>query len=167
MALAANSYGDVEEIAALVPLRAGGAGVFDDSTRPTLATVESETDQVSAMLNAILADAGFTIPVTQADDVLILDRFVNHTVAAIVEGINGSGRFGPEAARNGGRWKLVSEEIAGFVEDFMAGIERLGAARTYPQTSGVGYRDTDEAGDATFPIFQRKGFGNEFINWDS
>ena len=96
MALLTNSYGDLGEIAVLVPRRASIGDKFDVNTRPTLLQLESIVDQISAVVNTILAQAGFDIPVTNADAVLMLDLFVNQEAAAIVEGINGSGRFGPQ-----------------------------------------------------------------------
>jgi hypothetical protein len=101
MAIGANSYGDTTEIIAIVP-RYGNDGVFDATTRPTMNQVESIVDQVSGVVNTILAAQGFAIPISQATAKLMLDFFVNEEVAAIVEGINGSGRFGPTAKRPGG-----------------------------------------------------------------
>jgi len=43
----------------------------------------------------------------------------------------------------------------------------LGATRTYSITEGVGYRSQDVAGDATFPLFQRKSHGETFKDWDT
>lgn len=166
MALGANSYGDTAEIAALTPRYANGSGAFDASTTPKLTQVESETDQVSAILNVVLAELGFTIPVTQADAKLMLDWFVNHEVAAIVEGINGNGRFGPSQHSPGGKQTIIEKEVRDFVTRYATGIERLGAGRNYSATSGLGYRDTDNSGDATFPLFQREGFGATFEDWD-
>ena len=169
MALATNSYGDTSEIAALVPRRQGSGGFFDASTRPTLTQVESMANQVSALLNSILAQNGFAVPVTNADVVLMLDYFVNEEVAAIVEGVNGSGRFGSTAKSRGarGRFALIVEDVEAFVKGNAIGMERLGATRTYDILAGMAYRDTDEGGDATFPLFQRDGFGNTDTDWDS
>ena len=84
MTLLTNTYGDVAEIGKLTP-RWSASGTFSTTTSPTLATVESWCDQVSGLINTILADKGFTIPITQADAKLMLDMFVNEEVAAMVE----------------------------------------------------------------------------------
>lgn len=169
MAIGSNSYGDTAEIASLVPKHAGSSGAFDATTRPSLAALESIVDQLSAMLNAMLAEAGFDIPVTQADAKLLLDLFVNQEAAAIVEGINGYGRFGPTQGKGlpRGRWALMLDDAKSFIEGNMAGLERLGAARDFSQTSGLGFRGTNEQGEATFPLFQRDAFGGHFTDWDS
>jgi hypothetical protein len=164
-----NSYGSTAGVAALVPRWAGTAGDFTPSTRPSLAYVESLVDSVSAMLNAMLAEAGFTVPVTAASVVLALDLFVNEEVAAICDGINGSGRFGPtsKAAGNKGRFALLLDDVKAFVAGQAVGFERMGAVRAYTISSGIGYRNTDESGRATAPIFQRAAFGNVFQDWDT
>lgn len=168
MAIGANSYGDTGEIAALVPIHTN-AGSFDGTTNPTLTRVEGLVDQVSAILNLALATYGFSVPATQADFVLVLDSFVNEAVAEIVEGMNGHGRYGPTKPGGGSsRWRgAVTKEGLALIEEHVVGIERLGETRTYSQLDGMAYRDTDEEGDDTFPIFQRAGFGNEFTDWDS
>jgi hypothetical protein len=169
MTLQANSYGVVSEIAALVPRYTKG-GAFDASTRPTKTQVESWCDQVSAIVNNILSDNGFTIPITQTDCKLMLDFFINEEVASICEGVNGHGRFGPQPRRGSGgsgRFSIILTDVEDFLNRNMAGFERLGAGRTYDYGSSIGYRATDEAGDETFPLFERKGFGNRFIEWDS
>ena len=169
MALLANSYGDTGEVAALTPRNARAAGIFDLTTRPSIAQVEGLCDQVSALVNSILAQNGFAIPVTDTDAVLMLDYFVNEEVAAIVEGINGSGRFGPTAKRGGarGRFALVVEDVQSFIEGNAVGLERLGATRSSDPIAGISYRATDEGGNAVAPIFERDAFGNTFKEWDS
>jgi len=169
MAIGANSYGDTGEIGALVPRYSGTAATFHDTTRPTLKQVESLVDQVSAMLNASLAELGFTIPVTDSDAKLMLDLFVNQEVADVVLGMNGSGRFGPTTGKGTqrGRFALLLEDVTTFIKANATGIERLGAARSFDQLNAGGYRGYDEGGDEVHPIFQRDGFGNSFRNWDS
>ncbi len=169
MALLANSYGDPDEVAALVPRHANLVTKFDAGTRPTLLQVESLCDQVSALVNALLSQNGFSIPVTNADAVLLLDYFVNEEMASIAEGIHGSGRFGPTAKKGGsrGRFALVMDDVQSFVESNAIGLERLGATRTYDPIAGISYRGQDEGGDDTSPIFQREAFGNVFKEWDT
>lgn len=169
MALLGNSYGDTDEIAALVPRYANGAGVFDAATRPTLTQVESITDQVSAVVNMILSRLGFDIPITDADAVLMLDLFVNQEVAAIAEGINGSGRFGPTSKTGGkrGRFALILDDVEEFLMANALGLERLGATRSYDPIAGISYRGSDERGNDTSPIFQRGAFGAVWKDWDS
>lgn len=168
MTIGANSYGSTTTIAVLTPRWANGLGVYDTTTQPTLTQVEGFVDQVSALLNAMLAEQGFKIPVSQADSVSALGMFVNEEVAAVIEGIHGSGRFGPTAKAPGkGRFAVIMDEATEFIKAQADGFERLGAARTWSQADSIGYRDHDNAGDATFPIFQRKAFGETFSDQDT
>lgn len=165
MALNTNSYGHPDDIAALTPRWATSSAIFDSTTRPTLGQVQNWVNQVSAMVNAILSQYGFTIPVTQTDAVEMLNLFVNEEVAAMVEGVNGSGRFGPTTKAPGkrGRFAVITEDIIGFIEAIATGLEQMGVSRTYTFAEGAGYRGTDEDGNDIAPLFQRSAFGNEVI----
>ena len=167
MSVGANSYGSAAGVATLAPRIANTSGVFDGTTRPTLTQVETEIDMVSGLVNSMLATNGFSIPVTQADVKLALAFFVNTETAAICDGINGSGRFGPSTKSEGGkgRFALVVEDVKEFIETNAIGWERMGAERPYTATAGLGYLDTDQAGNDVTPIFQRDAFGNEFEDW--
>jgi len=163
------SYGSTAEVAALVPRYENGSGDFDETTRPTLATVTTLLTQVSAVVDSMLAGLGFAVPVTDADVTPMLALFVDQEVAAICEGINGGGRFGPTAKRGGGkgRFALILEDVQGFLEANAAGLEQSGASRTLTSGGQIGYRGTDNSGDSVAPIFQREAFGNSFDDWDS
>ena len=123
---------------------------------------------MSGTLNSILSQEGFSIPVIQADVKLMLDMFVNQEVAAIVEGINGSGRFGPSSKKVAqSRFQMIFDDAKAFIESNAVGMARLGATRSNTAITSIAYRDGDEGGNAVGPIFQRSGFGNTFQDWDS
>ena len=143
-------------MAALVPRYATTGGVFDTTTRPTLATVETQINQVSGLCNSMLAQAGFKTPITQADAKLALDIFVNEEVAAIVEGINGSGRFGPTTKDPGkSRFAIILDDLQSFIQSNAVGFENLGAERS-KDTVSIGYSDTEYE-----PLFTRDQYGND------
>lgn len=169
MTVGANSYGTAAGVAALTPRFANGTGTFATTDRPTLAQVEAFIDQVSGIVNSFLSQQGFAVPVTQADVVLSLTMFVQDEVAAIVEGVNNAGRFGPtsKAPGKGGRFAIILEDVKAYIDGNAYGFELLGATRTYNVLDGVAYRDTDNSGDEVAPIFERKAFGNVFKEWDS
>jgi len=169
MAVGANSYGTSAEVSALVPRYANKSGDFDAGTNPTQARVEGQIDNVSAMVNMCLANLGFSIPVTDSDVTPILKQMVMETVAVIIEGIRGTGRYAPKSksVQSRGLNNLVYQEICDLLEGMAFGLEQLGATRTAAEAASIGYRGADESGDDTFPIFQRKGFGNKFTDWDS
>ena len=134
-------YGTTDDVAALAPRYADGTGVFTVSTRPTLAQVTTFLNQVSSMLNSVLAEEGFTVPITDAGVTPMLDAFANQEVAELVEGVNGSGRFGPKS--EGGetsRFSVLNADVRGFIKGNRVGIERMGAAKA----------DTDEVAEGWF-----------------
>jgi hypothetical protein len=168
MTIGENSYGTTTGGAALTPRHADPGGDFNSTTRPTLAQAEKLIDQVSALVNSILAQTGFAVPVTNADVKAALEMFVTEEVAAIVEGINGSGRFGPSDKGPGrSRFTLIQDDVQSFIQANATGFERLGATRTYHVTAGILTRTSDASGQTTAPIFQREGFGNRFEDWDA
>jgi len=170
MAIDDNSYGTLAGVGAMVPMYSDD-GAFTASVRPSSGTVEAWIDQVSSLLNVMLKKERFTIPVEQADAVKTLTLFVETEVADLVLAVNGSGRFGPNAkdknVRQRGRWATILDDIKDFVESMAFGLEEMGVERPETDSDGIGSRDQDEGGDDTFPIFQRKGFGNSFHDWDS
>jgi hypothetical protein len=170
MAVGANSYGTAAQVAALTP-RYTKAGEFkaDGTTNPTLATVEGWIDSASATINVCLAAAGFSIPVTQADAKAAVAQVVVEAVADLCHYANSSGRFYTERALERGvaPMKVLRQEMADWVEAQADGLELLGAARTRASTAGILFRDSDQRGNPTAPIFQRDGFANRFEDWDS
>jgi len=169
MAVGANSYCEASDVAGLIP-RYARDGDFDDSTLPSLSRVESLIDNTSAIVNGLLAQMGFSIPVTASDVTLILKQLVSETVATMVEGIRGSGRYAPNSkaiANRGSVIKVVTLDLKEALEAMEFGFEVLGADKSEDNAEGIKYRGSDEGGSDTFPIFQRRGFGNSFTDWDS
>jgi hypothetical protein len=164
VSLAANSYGTVAEVQALTPRYQ----TYSTTTRPTLAQVEKWIDNASATLNVILAGAGFQIPITQADAKAACGQIVVEAVTDLCHAANSAGRFYTERALERGvsPMKVLRQEMKDWVEDQAEGLELLGATRTRASTAGILFRDGDESGNATAPIFQRSGFGNTFQDWD-
>jgi len=168
--IATNSYGSTAGIAAITPRRSNGSGDFDGTTNPTEPVLVTWIDQISAEINTLFADEGFDIPIEQADCVLVIDKFVNTTAAAMVEGVNGSGRFGPttkDKRAGKSRHTLLAESIMNFVEEKARGFEALGATRSRSVIDSVAVKTRDRSGSRIYPIMQRKQFGNTFENWDS
>jgi len=166
MTVSANSYGSAPGVASYVPRYANGSATFDTNTRPKLAQIESFINQISSLVNAILASNGFHIPITQADVVSAITIFVEQEVAAIAEGINGSGRFGPTTKTpSRSRFAIIMDDINAFILEHADGFANLGAERDQPTGMEILTRSVDAAGKESFPIFQRGAFGNVFENW--
>lgn len=162
MTIKSTSYGSTTNVAARTPRYAGTGGVFTTTTRPTLLQIEMFIDEVSGLVNSILAQNGFITPISQSIVLDMLGMFVEDEVASIAEGINGSGRFGPTTNNpTGSRFKIIMTDVQTFVEMNAAGMEKLGSLRDAPPSLSIGYRDTSEAGNPTFPLFQRDTFGQD------
>jgi hypothetical protein len=163
LGVGSNSYGSVDEVAAMTPRYLSG-GTFTAATRPTLAQVERWLDTASATLNSLLAKEGFRIPITQADAKAACDQIIVEVVTDLCHAANSAGRFYTERAleRGNAPTKVLRQEMADWVEDNAVGLANLGATRLIPDAGQVAFRDTDESGDEIHPIFQRDGFGNSF-----
>ena len=145
------------------------SGAYSASTRPNLEQVEKFIDNASATLNVMLAKAGFAIPITDADAKAACGQIVVEVAVDLCHAANSTGRFFTERALERGvsPMKALRQDMAEWVEANAAGLELLGATRTYSALSGIAYRDSDNSGDATAPIFQRDAFGNTFTEWDA
>lgn len=133
MAIALNSYGTAAGVASLTPQYVNLNGAFDnypDGTNPKLSTVESWINQISAALNVALANAGFVIPVTQADAKEMLASFVEGHAAMMVRSVNGAGKFAASNER-----PLALDEF--FLELAEVANEWVGAKATGLKALGV------------------------------
>lgn len=163
-------YGSATGVGALCPRFSGDDHDFAATTHPTAAEVGTFLDQMAGLINSVLAEEGFATPLSSPDTVKdALDGFANQEVAAIVNGLNGSGRFGPssKSVQKTGLFGLVLEDVRSYITGSVAGFVNLGANRERDSAEQIGARLTDEAGDDVHPIFQRKAFGNRFTDWDS
>lgn len=168
MGIGANSYGSTAEVAALVG-RYTSSGSFSSSTHPTTTQVEKFIDRVSAICNALLAEAGFDIPVDEADPKLVLDHFVVDHVHLLCHAANGAGPYAPgsEALRRvSSPFQIIWNEAANFFAEHAQGLEQLGASRSRHMTYGLKARTVDDNGDEILGPFQWKQVGHEIVDWD-
>ena len=150
---AINVYGTVAEVAALVG-RYTSSGEFTSSTRPSKAMVQGFINRISAVVNVLLAEEGFSIPVTQADAKLALDDFVIDQVVQLCHAANGAGPYAPGSeSLRGSPMKVVLREAEAFIGAHAAGLEALGATRSRSLTFGLQCREEDDSGDALVPAF--------------
>lgn len=173
MPIASDSYGTVAGVAALAHTWTtddtfADADAYQDGTNPTQTTVESWINQVSAMLNTALAKYGFVVPITTARGVLVASAIVEQLVADLAAYANSKGRFLTEKFRDSGLsiWRAIRSDLDIWVLEYAPGLEQDGAERSASNVDEIGFRSTNEQGDATFPIFQREAFGNVFRDWD-
>ena len=130
------SYGSAVGVAALTPLWTN-AGVFDATTNPTLAQVNTWIGQISNTLDVVLADEGFTVPVTVASAVSMLDLLVDGWVKDLVEHSRKSGRFYSKKTLDEGMSPMlvIDKEIHEWVARKAFGLRNLGVPMN---TTGAG-----------------------------
>lgn len=159
MTIATNSYGSVAEVAALAR-RYTSNGSFSTTTIPSESQVEKFIDRISGICNVLLAEAGFKVPITQADAKLMIDEFVVEAVADLCHYANGSGRFYSDRAIDSGRApsSIIRTEFAAWIEEHAEGLEKIGATRTVSTIGMILTKKTDSAGSEIDPLFKRTGF---------
>jgi hypothetical protein len=125
-------------------------------------------DRVSGIVNVLLAEAGFSIPVSQADAKLALDDFVINQTVQLVHAANGAGPFAPgsEQLRTSTPMKIIISEATDFILEHAIGFEALGATRSRHLTYGLKCRLEDAAGDDLVPPFHREMIDHEIVDWD-
>src|SRR5262245_48317756 len=134
MTVGPNSYGTAAGVASYVPRYANNSATFDNTiTRPKLTDVENFINQISSLVNSMLSSNGFHIPISQSDVKSAITIFIEQEVAAIAEGINGSGRFGPTTKSPGqSRFGIIMDDIEAFITQNADGFENMGAVRDQP-----------------------------------
>lgn len=168
MAIGANSYGSVAEVAALTRRYANSSGAYDTTTKPTMAQVEKFLDRMSAALNTLLAKEGFAIPISQDDAKLLCDEIVVECAVELCNIANSTGRFFTDKALSAGKSPLntLLSEMAAWLEANAAGLEALGADRSRSLLDGIAFRGSDNSGDAVPPLFPREAYGEAYKEWD-
>lgn len=162
MAILGNSYGSLSGVGARTPLFSDPNGTFTSSTTPREATVENWINEVSAMLNMMLRQAGFSVPINQADVLLVVQMFVEQEVADLVKEINSTGRLAIEDKEKPtpNLYKILLTDVRNFVSDLAVSFDRFGATRTETELVDFEYLDEDADGNDISPLFTATDFGN-------
>lgn len=160
-------YGTVEEVVALVP-RYCPTGDFTQTTRPTKSQVVAMMERLSAIVDIYLGNAGVVTPITNNTAVLALGEIVIAATVDLCHHANSAGRFFSDARLRGQNpLGVISMELANWIEVNIGGIVALpGVEVGETEVGRIGYRDTNNAGVPTFPLFQRDGFKPDFKDWD-
>jgi len=168
MAIRADSYSSTTEVKAFTRHLLDGELAFNDLTRPTATELEKFIDRASGVLNAALAQAGLTTPITNTTAKLACDDFVTTKAAQYVELTQrGAGTNEGENERGSSFHGLYGAAIK-FVEDYMLGFQNLGVDATHPASQGVTFtgltiqEDRTDQDDTTLeqPVFIRHKWDN-------
>jgi hypothetical protein len=169
MTVSARSYGTADGVAVRCSQYTNAdTGTFDTTTHPTKAQVEIFINQVSGLMNAALAVVGFAVPVasTYTDAYQAITGIVEEYSADLVLATGMQGRFYSQSFQDKGknRMAVIADELTAWVLAFSPG---LGVPQTSTNLYEVGYRATDQSGAKVVPLFERKAFGENTIEWDS
>lgn len=150
------AYGSIAEVVALTSRYAGASKDFSGANdRPTQAEVTAFLNRVSALLDVMLAQLGYAVPVTNATAKLMLDEFTVEQVVQLVYAANGAGTFAPgsEQLRGHTAFQIITKEAKTFLEVWGNGLEAVGAERPYGYTYGLAATITDDDDDTLQPPF--------------
>lgn len=114
MSIREDSYGSVAAVAVLTRHLLDGAPMFNESTRPALAEIESMIDRWSAVLNMALRARGVAVPLTDDVATLAAAQWVIRQAAAEVELTQrGTGYSDEEGSRLAGLRMSDVDAVAG------------------------------------------------------
>jgi hypothetical protein len=157
-----SDYGSTTNVAAYVKHMTNSSGVFDTTTKPTLADVTIFLDEVCAQLNGWLANCDYPVPVTNANAKLILDRYANLGAAGLCELTMRSAGYSKED-QNKRENKFLDEFYK--AEAFICGGALLGLGvqtiAAGPELRGFMIGGRNAGGQAARPIFRRTMFNND------
>jgi hypothetical protein len=161
-----DSYGTLAGVAAYVGVYSDD-GEYNATTNPTNDRIVIWIDQVSDMFNVALATAGFKTPITQVDAHKAISGMVEQLVSDLVHAANSKGRFFSSKFQEQGKSMMhqIWEDIGDWITINAVGFTNLGVPRITGTIGKIGSKGTDSSGEDIVPIFQRKGFGNTFLDW--
>lgn len=169
MAIRGDSYGSVDEVTAFTRHLLSGQNAFNSTTRPSLIEVERFIDRASGVMNAALAGAGFSVPVTNSTAKLSIADWVVERAAEHVEITQrGVGYTDAEGNRRSA-FRNLHKSAGEFVKSNALALKRLGVAVGHRRSEGLAYTGMDaqadrmDPDDATKeqPKFRRGLFDNE------
>lgn len=156
-------YGTVAGVAAYVQHMTNSAGSFDVTTEPTLTQVEAFLDQTCDTLNGWLAQAGYTIPVTNARAADVLARWANLGAAGLCELSQRTAGISEAENRRHNTFLEMFQEAQGYIQS--GALSALGAAVSSdsapPPLAGLRVGGATAGGLALKPIFTRRFAGND------
>lgn len=158
-----SDYGTPAGVAAYVKRLADATtGQFTTTTKPPLADVQTWLDGRSARLNTWLIQAGYAIPVTQADAKALLDYYANVGAAGDVELSQiSAGYSNDDQNRRENKFLAEFDKAWPFIRDGgFAGLPVPTTGASSP-IAGLASGGRTSTGQQLAPIFSRQSFGND------
>lgn len=152
-------YGTTTEVEALTRRYTNG-GKFDTQSNPTNTQVDNWLDQLSSVLNTLLAGEGFAIPIADGIVKPMIDAIAVGYTRDLVEYANSAGRFYEDKTLKGGNvLNWITKDLIEWVDMTANGMEAAGATRTRTLLSGIFTKWRNSDGDIIEPLFNESDFG--------
>lgn len=166
MALDANSYSSVADVAAWTRHLLDGESSFAVTTRPTLSEVEGFIDDASAMLNDAIAAHGFSVPITAAGPKRSCDLWVRAKAAAYVELTQRAQGFDGQDGNRSSAFLNLFEDAFAFVAQHAKGWKQQGVTVSESVSEGLSFTGLKKHSERTDPdsttieqpMFRRRQF---------
>lgn len=125
------SYGSIQGVARLARRWADSTtGTFSATTNPTAVEVGTWLREIDALLDAQLAERGFTVPVDESRSVTLLGMFANELAAARVEAVHGATRINDDDSTEVGFMAAWARDALAFISSNTEAFVAFGVARS-------------------------------------
>lgn len=167
MAIRADSYGSLEEVAAITRHLLRGQSTYNSTTTPSQTEVEKFIDRASAAVNVAVRVRGLATPITNTTSKLDCDNWVVGKSAEFVELIlRGAGSREQTGTSRFQFMSGLSKDANEFVSLNSLGWIRLGVTEAARMSDGLKFtaetaqKDRTDPDDTTLeqPIFKRDLF---------
>jgi hypothetical protein len=152
MSIRGDSYGSLNEVAALTRYMLRGESTFNSTTYPTATEVEKFIDRVSGAVNVACNSEGITTPITNSTAKLDADNFVVGKAARFVElTMRGAGSRNVEGETMGSFLAGLHKDAKDFASDSRLGWIRLGVSVGSPKSEGLVFTGETAQADRSDP----------------
>lgn len=138
-----NAYCTVSDVQGMLPNRR-----YDGTSKPTMSQVELFCKQIAAEINGLLRGLGFSVPLTDANDLVYLQMMNQLGVAYLCEsatlvGVQGKSEI---AEQYQAQYNAMKKDVAN-------GVVKFSGAGATPSSEPEGNTDLIESGTRSDPIF--------------
>ena len=133
----AFNYSSTAEVVAITRQHLQGETTYNSTTLPTATEVSKFLQRAGAVLDVALANAGFSVPVTQETAKLACDEWVTLMAAQFVELSQPLTEWGETGNTRAGMMAGLQAKAVEFVADNDLGLKNLGVPTSDPAGQGV------------------------------
>jgi hypothetical protein len=165
MTLSASAYGTVARVEAYVAHAIESGSAFSTTTRPTLAQVEQFIEQRSALLNACLSGAGYTVPVVFATHPAAWNVLAYYAVMGAAGDVEltmrSAGYDAEDQNKRENKFLKEFDKACAYIASGSFAALGVPLAGPSPAIAGLWVGGRTRTGQRLRPIFGRTGIGND------